>query len=95
MSGSITPGITAPNAMVITPATAQENSRSANYDSTAKVWLADEFSSQLTALSATTTRSIADLHEQLYLGVPGSHVTASGPRFGDLSTITIGEFVTP
>jgi glycosylphosphatidylinositol transamidase (GPIT) subunit GPI8 len=95
MSGVFATGFDVPHAMVITAAGSAENSRSTNYDGTSGTWLADEFSFRFSELIATATSdtSVEEMHEELYLGVPGSHVQAAGAQFGDPRLVSITDFV--
>jgi hypothetical protein len=88
--------LTAPNALLLAAANPVESSLSTNYDATLGTWLADEFSYALwKAERDSPGESLDALHEQLYLGVPGEHVSAYGPRFGDAAAVQLREFISP
>lgn len=96
-SGTLGPGVTAPRALMITAASATENSFSTNWDPVAQMWRADQFSWSLyTALRDNPARSVADLYQSLYRAVPGSHVGAFNARsFGNPALVPATDFATP
>lgn len=88
--------IKAPGIVLISGANPFENSLSANYDSTQRVWLADAFAYQLwRALRQNSDVSLDSLHQTVYLNLQGSHATLFAPRFGQLFQIKIQEFIVP
>ncbi len=88
----------APGALLVSAASPTENSLSANYDGTAGVWQADQFSAALVREQASAARTDITLDaavSNLYLTVSGSHVSAYGTGFGDTQAVGLREFVTP
>jgi ABC-type branched-subunit amino acid transport system substrate-binding protein/glycosylphosphatidylinositol transamidase (GPIT) subunit GPI8 len=83
--------------VLISGANAVEDSLSANFDPALGIWRADEFASQFLQRSEGDTElSLADLYHQLYLDVPGSHVSIYNAfAFGDLATTRLGDFLSP
>jgi glycosylphosphatidylinositol transamidase (GPIT) subunit GPI8 len=93
--GVLGQNLTAPGALLLSAANSTENSLSANYDTDAHTWLADQFSYRLyQAAAQTPNASLDDLYQHLYLNVEGSHVSAYGPRFGDARIVSLREFLT-
>lgn len=95
-AGALGQHLNAPGALLLSAANPVENSLGANYDPKLRTWLANQFSYQLyTAVGANPGASLDQLYQHLYLRVPGSHVSAYGPRFGDAASVPIKEFITP
>ncbi|MBO0728528.1 MAG: ABC transporter substrate-binding protein [Acidimicrobiaceae bacterium] len=93
--GVLGQNLDAPGALLLSGASPDENSLSANYDVGLHTWLGDQFSYQLwKAEAAMPTASLEQLYQHLYLNVTGSHVSAYGPDFGNIATASLGEFVT-
>jgi ABC-type branched-subunit amino acid transport system substrate-binding protein len=86
-----------PGVILITGAAANENSLGYEYDSRIKAWLADDFSSHfISTVSAEPDLSILDLYTMVYGKVSGSHVKLCNYiNFGNISTTSIAEFVSP
>jgi glycosylphosphatidylinositol transamidase (GPIT) subunit GPI8 len=85
-----------PGVLLLSGANPFENSLSANYDSSHRIWLADSFAYQLNQIEALTPGiSIDDLYKGLYMSMNGSHVSAYAPAFGSADEVKIEEFITP
>jgi glycosylphosphatidylinositol transamidase (GPIT) subunit GPI8 len=96
-SGTLGPGVTVPGALLMTAASATENSFSTNWDPAEHLWRADQFSWSLySALRNNPAQSVADLYKALYRAVAGSHVAAFNARvFGNSSAVPASDFATP
>ncbi len=96
-SGTMGQGLVTPGALLITGATASEDSYATNYDPSTNIWHADGFSSAIARhIADTPDLSIVDLYAKTYLDVQGSHPRLyNGGRFGQASTVTIGSILTP
>ncbi len=94
-AGVLEPGVVAPGTLLVSAASATENSFSANWDAADRFWRADQFSWELyRSLSADPRRSITELYESLYLNVPGSHVSLyNAERFGNPRLISAADFI--
>lgn len=86
----------APGAILFSGANPFENSLSANYDLSQRIWLADEFAYHLWEIALRTPdMSLADVYKDIYLKVNGSHASAYGPAFGETDEVSLGEFLRP
>ena len=88
-------GISEPSVMLISGANPYENSMATNYDSDLDAWISDEFAfAYYSAIQSENTPTLLNLYQQVYLQVPGSHVTVyNAENFGDLSEVNIAEFL--
>jgi glycosylphosphatidylinositol transamidase (GPIT) subunit GPI8 len=94
--GTLGVGLDSPGAVLISGASPVEDSLSAKYDPQGQVWLADQFSFELSKAEAKAPDlSLDQLQQRLYLRVNGSHVSAYGDASGDPLHVPIGEFVMP
>ncbi len=86
-----------PGVLLLASANPFENSLGANYDSSIRAWLSDQFAFHFYLTAALLPEiSIIDLYEDLYLGVNGSHVTVyNAEQFGSVSSISLEEFYEP
>ena len=96
-AGTMGQGLVTPGALLMTGATASEDSYATNYDPSTNIWHADGFSAGLAKeIAADPTLSIVELYAKTYLDAQGSHPRLyNGGRFGGASTVTIGSVLTP
>jgi ABC-type branched-subunit amino acid transport system substrate-binding protein len=94
--GTLGVGLDAPGAVLLSGASPVEDSESANYDPDGQVWLADQFSFELSKAAAESpSLSLDQLQQRLYLRVNGSHVSAYGNASGNPLQVAVAEFVRP
>lgn len=83
-----------PRVLLLTSSDEAGGSVATHWDPKLRTWLADEMSFRLTLAAKST--SLLALFRDLYLKVPGSHVSVyNAPRFANLGEVPLADFVTP
>jgi glycosylphosphatidylinositol transamidase (GPIT) subunit GPI8 len=96
-SGALGASLTAPNALLMTAASAAENSLATNFALEIGEWVADQFAFSLYQLSTTEPAlPLPEIYRRVYSRVSGSHVSVFNTKtFSELAVTPLGEFVLP
>jgi glycosylphosphatidylinositol transamidase (GPIT) subunit GPI8 len=95
--GTMGSELDAPGAILISGANPFENSLSANYDLSQRIWLADEFAYHLWEIASRSADTpLDDVYRDLYLKMNGSHVSVYAPASGyTMHNEMLREFLEP